>query len=71
MHDSQRYRRNAVDCLLAARSARQPHYKRLYLSMAQSWLSLADQGDATDDLLANVAEPLKADGIVRPFSRVS
>jgi len=41
----------------------------LYLLMAQSWLSLAHQDDATDELLANwgIADPIKADGIVLPF----
>jgi hypothetical protein len=69
MHDSQRYRRNAADCLLAARNAREPHYQRLYLSMAQSWLTIARQDDATDELLASwaIAEPIKANGILLPF----
>jgi hypothetical protein len=69
MHDSQRYRRNAADCLLASREAREPRYQRLYLSMAQSWLSLARQDEVADDFLANLptAEPIKADGIVLPF----
>ena len=67
MHDSERYRRNAADCLLAAQNAREPHYRRLYLSMAQSWLSLAYHGDAMHDLMSSWAttEPVKADGIVQ------
>ena len=69
MHDPERYRRNAADCLLAARNAREPHYQRLYLLMAQSWLSLASQDDATEDLRTTwaIAAPIKADGIVVPF----
>jgi hypothetical protein len=69
MRDSERYRRNAADCLDAAHKAHQPHYKRLYLLIAQSWLTLADQDDRTDELLAswNVALPVNADGIVVPF----
>jgi hypothetical protein len=61
MHDSQRYRYNAADCLKAAHEAHRSHYRRLYLLMAQSWLSLAHQDDATDDLLATwgMAEPSK------------
>jgi hypothetical protein len=51
MHDSQRYRENAADCLLAARAAREPHYKSLNLLMAKAWLSLASQDDAMDGLL--------------------
>ena len=53
MHDSQRYRYNAADCLLAAKEARQPYYRKLRLSMAVSWLSLACQDEAMDDLLAS------------------
>jgi hypothetical protein len=34
MHDSQRYRDNAADCLLAARTAHELHYKRLDLLKA-------------------------------------
>jgi hypothetical protein len=69
MDDSERYRRNAADCLDAATKAREPHYKSLYLSMAQAWLSLAEQDDATNGLLARwtMVEPIRADGIVLPF----
>ena len=52
MHDSRRYRYNAADCLKAAHETHEPHYRRLYLLMASSWLSLADQDGAMDDLLA-------------------
>ena len=65
MHNSRRYRGNAVDCLQAARDAREPHYKRLFLLMAQSWLSLATQDEATDDLLASWS--IAADRTVLPF----
>jgi hypothetical protein len=69
MHDSQRYRCNAADCLQAARKARESRYQKLYLSMAQSWLSLAHQDDATDSLLAswNIAHPITDDAIFLPF----
>jgi hypothetical protein len=53
MHDSQRYRDMAANCLLAAQGACQPHYRTLQLSMAVSWLSLARQDEAMDDLLAS------------------
>jgi hypothetical protein len=52
MYESQRYRDNAADCLLAARAAREPHYKSLNLLMAQAWLSLATEDAAMDGLLA-------------------
>jgi len=62
MHDSQRHRCNVGDCLLAARKSPEPQYQKLYLLMAQLWLSLAHQDDAADELLASwgIAEPIKA-----------
>jgi hypothetical protein len=64
MHDSRRYRYNAAECLLAAQEACQPFYRKLRLSMADSWLSLARQDEAMDNLLAgwDTAEPVKTDG---------
>jgi hypothetical protein len=53
MHDSRRYRDSAAECLLAAQEACQPYYRKLRLSMAVSWLSLARQDEAIDNLLAN------------------
>jgi hypothetical protein len=53
MHDSQRYRDSAAECLLAAEEACQPYYRRLHLSMAASWLSLARQDEAIDNLFAS------------------
>jgi hypothetical protein len=69
MHDSQRCRHNAAECLKAAHKARQPHYRRLYLSMASTWLSIARQEDAMFDLLAcwGLTELIKSEGIVLPF----
>ena len=48
MHDSRSYRDNAAHCLLAAQEACQPYYRKLRLSMAVSWLSLARQDEAID-----------------------
>ena len=53
MYDSQSYRDNAAHCLLAAQEACQPHFRKLRLSMAISWLSLARQDEAMDNLLAS------------------
>jgi hypothetical protein len=53
MHDSQRYRDSAAECLLAAQEACQPYYRKLHLSMADSWLSLARRDEAMDNLLAS------------------
>ena len=65
MHDSQRYRDNAAQCLLAAQAACQPHSRKLRLSMAHSWLSLARQDEAMDNLLASwdTDAPAKTDGL--------
>jgi hypothetical protein len=52
MRDSQLYRLNAAECLSAAQEASQPCYRKLRLSMASSWLSLARQDEAMDALLA-------------------
>ena len=65
MHDSQRYRYNAAECLLAAEDASQPYCRRLRLSMASSWLSLARQDEAIDNLLTSwdTAKPVRTDGL--------
>jgi hypothetical protein len=65
MYDSQRYRYNAAECLLAAKEASQPYCRRLRLSMASSWLSLARQDETMDNLLASsdAAKPVRTDGL--------
>ena len=64
MHDSRRYRDSAAECLLAAQEACQPYYRKLHLSMVASWLSLARQDEAIDNLFASwdMAAPVKTDG---------
>jgi hypothetical protein len=52
MHDAQRYRRCAADCLRAAYGEGKPNSRGLRVSMAASWLSLADRDEAMDELLA-------------------
>jgi hypothetical protein len=66
MHDSKRYRSNAADCLMAAEDACRPGNRGIHLSMAASWLSLARQDEAMDDLLAKweTSKPIKNDGIL-------
>ena len=60
MRDSRRYRDCAAECLLNAQEACQSYYRKLKLSMAASWLSLARQDEAIDNLLADL-DPIKAD----------
>jgi hypothetical protein len=62
MHDSQRYRYSAQECLMAAKEASAPCYRKLRLSMASSWLSLARQEEAMD-MSRDSTESLKLDGI--------
>ena len=45
MDDSQRYRDNAAECLLAAQEACEPSCRKLLLTMAVSWLSLVRQDE--------------------------
>jgi hypothetical protein len=52
MYDAQRYRRYAADCLRAAFREGQPYSRGRSVSMAASWLSLAHQDEAMDELLA-------------------
>ena len=61
IRDSRRYRDCAAECLLNAQEACQPYNRKLKLSMAASWLSLAGQDEAIDNLLADVdrANPSK------------
>jgi hypothetical protein len=62
MHVSQRYRDSAAECLLAAEEASQPHRRKLHLSMAISWLSLARKYEAIEHLFQEEPERL-------PYSR--
>ena len=67
MHDAQRYRYSAQECLMAmaAKEASEPCYRKLRLSMASSWLSLARQEEAMDDALVSwdSTESVKLAGI--------
>ena len=63
MHDAQRYRYSAQECLMAAKEASEPCYRKLRLSMAG--LSLARQEEAMDNPRMNwdSAELVKIDGL--------
>jgi hypothetical protein len=47
MRDYERYRVNAAGCLLAAERC-EPACRKIHLSMALSWLSLARQDEAVN-----------------------
>jgi hypothetical protein len=77
MHHSQCYRDNAAECLLAAQEPCQPYYRKLRLSMAISWLSLARQDEAMDngwDMAETVkteADPAQSLPFVSSFCRAN
>lgn len=50
MNDVQRYRANAAECLSAVEHSG-PSYRGITLAIARSWMSLARQQEAVDDLL--------------------
>jgi hypothetical protein len=51
MNDAQRYRMNAAECLSAVERCAPP-YRRLTLAIAASWVSLARQQIAMDELFS-------------------
>jgi hypothetical protein len=57
VHDRERYRSNAANCLSEAHDARQPDHRNLNLVMAATWLSLARQDEATENLIASWNTP--------------
>jgi hypothetical protein len=60
MNDARRFRMNAAECLLAAKTC-EPHYRGLILAVATSWHALARQDEAIDELVATWS---KADAAV-------
>jgi hypothetical protein len=71
MNDSKRYRSNAANCLMAAKDVCPPSNRGIHLSMAVSWLSLARQDEAMDDLLAiwEASKPIKNDCVLGLISK--
>jgi hypothetical protein len=68
MHESQRYRYNAAECLRAAQQARDPFHRAVHLSMALSWLSLARQDETT---VGPVLEGFERANFPKPISHAS
>jgi hypothetical protein len=56
MNDVRRYRVNAADCLLAAKSC-EPGYRGIILSVSVCWHSLAIEEEAMDLLRTFEASP--------------
>jgi hypothetical protein len=57
VHDSERYRSNAADCLSEAHDAGQLDHGNLNLFMAAAWLSLAHQDEAIESVIASWNTP--------------
>jgi hypothetical protein len=66
MHDPHRYRDSAAKCLLASQEASQPYYRKLFISMAASWLSLAHEDEAIGNQFASwdTDEAIETNGLV-------
>jgi hypothetical protein len=59
MNASKTYRTNAEDCLRIARAPHNEHDRTFWLSLAQSWLELAEHSARSED---DVSEPRIAAG---------
>jgi hypothetical protein len=65
MNDARRFRMNAAECLLAAKTC-EPPYRGLIVAVATSWYALARQDEAMDELIAtwSKAAPAHETGVV-------
>jgi hypothetical protein len=57
LHNSERYRSLAADCLSETQDARQPDHHNLHLFTAAAWLSLARQDEAISSVIASWNTP--------------
>ena len=57
LHDSERYRSNAADCLSETQDECQPNHRNLHLFTAAAWLSLARQDEAIENVIASWNTP--------------
>ena len=56
MNDARRYRMNAAECLLAAKTC-EPSYRSVLLTTSAAWYALAIEVEEIDRLLAKWSEP--------------
>jgi hypothetical protein len=56
MNDARRYRMNAAECLLAAKTC-EPSYRSVLLTTSAAWYALAIQDEEVERLLAKWSEP--------------
>jgi hypothetical protein len=69
MNRRQRYHFCAADCFATAQEAYNPYRRKLYLSMASSWLSLAQHAEVADRFFAMPDPPIGTDetlALMRP-----
>jgi hypothetical protein len=66
MLKSQRYRDYATDCLLSALQTSEPYYRQLNLSLAASWVELANQDEAVSKLLSSWGVPAPTEATLVP-----
>jgi hypothetical protein len=66
VHDSERYRSNAADCLSEAHE-RQLSHRNLNLFAAAAWLSLARQDEAMESVIASWNTPKVPEPRMAPF----
>jgi hypothetical protein len=57
LHDLERYRSIAADCLSEAQDACQPDHRNFHLFTAAAWLSLVRQDEAMKELIASWNTP--------------
>jgi hypothetical protein len=57
LHDSERYRSHAADCLSEAQDACLLDHRNLHLFTAATWLSLARQDEAIEKVIASWNTP--------------
>jgi hypothetical protein len=67
VHDSERYRSNAADCLSEAHDVGHPDHSNLNLFTAAAWLSLARQDEAIESVIASWNTPKVPEPRMAPF----
>jgi hypothetical protein len=66
MNDARRYRMNAAECLLAAKTC-EPSYRSSLLAISAAWYALAIQDEEIDRLLAKAEQASVQDRRPRPW----
>jgi hypothetical protein len=70
MDDTRRYRLNAAECLLAAKTCRSD-YREIILSISACWHLLARQDEAMNTLLANWTRTVRDPACVKTLRGIN